>query len=128
MGSFKPKWVKCVLNTDSYKYECTTPHKVMMDKKEHVITNTYRFTGKPLLYLIKDEDDYNEIIANPKFIDYVEPEEKPESMPSETSKERKLREQAENEAAKADKETEMKTVPAAQTDGIDSITERPEAD
>ena len=135
MPKFKPTWVVCLLRTDSFKYECKVSHDVLVDGKMHKMSNTYRFTGRPLLYLIKDEEDYNEIIANPNFEDYELPEEKPVSAPSETTKQRKLRKRAEAKAAKEkakklkeDEKKELKPVPAEQTDGADTITERPESD
>ena len=97
-------------------------HDVTVDGKTHRMANTYRFVGKPLLYLIKNEEDYNELVANPNFEEYVT-EDKGVSAPSETTKERKLREEAE---ANVDKD--LTPVPAAQTDGANSINERPVAD
>ena len=49
---------------------------------------------------------------------------------SETTKERKLREKAEAEANKeaAKEDTPLEVVPAEQTDGADTINERPQSD
>ncbi len=128
MGKFKPKWVECVLNADSFKIECSTKHEVVLEgKKPFSASKTYRFTGKPLKYLIKNEADYNELINNPNFRDYVEPSEMPVSEPSETSKQKKLRKQKEAKKAK-DEAEKLKVVPASQTDGVDSISSRPESE
>lgn len=123
MSKFKPKWVMCILKTDSFKIECSIKHEIVLEgKKPFETSNTYRFTGRPLKYLIKNEADYNELMANPNFRDYVEPSVMPVSEPSETTKDRKLREEKEAEEAKA-----LNVVPASQTDGINSINERPES-
>ena len=135
MAEFKPKPIIFNGTTDSYKYQCKNIHDVTIDKKVHKISNNYRF-NRDVPYLIKNQEDYDELIANDMFDDYVEPEEKPVSAPSETSKERKLREKAEAKAdkeavkkAKEDKEEKpLKIVPAKETDGADTITERPQSD
>ena len=126
MKDFTPKWIVCLKNTDSYKYECKTHYEKVMDGKVHTICNTYRFVGKPLRYLIKKKEDYDEMISLPIFEDYVAPSEKPVSAPSETPKQRKLREAAE---AKANAESNTPVpVPASQTDSAESITDKPESD
>ncbi len=98
MAKFTPTWVRCLQPGDSYRFECTTGHP---DANGDLIPNTYRFSGKPLKYLIKNEADYKELVALPIFEDFEAPEEEEVSAPSETTKEKKLREQKENEDAKA---------------------------
>ncbi len=134
MANFKPKWVECVLNTNSFKFECLTPHEVVLEgKKPFSAAKVYRFTGKPLKYLVKNEADYDEMMENVNFRDYVEPSEEPVSEPSETPRAKKLREQKEAKEAKEelkkgkDSKT-LKIVPASQTDGVNSIDKRPESD
>ena len=128
---FEPKMVECVLSTDSFKIECSTKHEVVVKGQEPFkVAMIYRFTGKPLRHLIRYEEDYDELMANPNFRDYVEPSEKQVSEPSETPRAKKLREQKEaKDAAKVLKEAKpLKVVPASQTDGANSITQRPESD
>ena len=95
MAKFKPKWVVCLLSRDSYSYKCNNVHKNDMGE----YSNTYRFMGKPLRYLVKDKEDYNELMGLDIFEDYEAPGEIEESAKSETTKERKLREEAEAKAA-----------------------------
>lgn len=99
---------------------------MIMGGKVHPVTNTYRLnSGVP--YLVKNKEDYEEMIESGLFNDYEVPSQAPESKPSETSKERKLREQKEAKAAKKKLEDadSMKVVPVEQTDSASSIKERP---
>ena len=102
MKQFVPKPIICTQNSLTYRYTCKNIH---LNKLGHQITNTYRF-NKGVPYLIKNQEDYDEIIALPIFEDYITPEEKAESAKSETTKQRKVREKAE---AKANKEAAEKS-------------------
>ena len=96
MKQFEPKKVICTQSSLTYKYECKNIHK---NELGHSITNAYRFL-KGVPYLIKNQEDYEEIIALNIFEDYVEPETIAKSVKSETTKERKLRKKAEAKRAK----------------------------
>ena len=123
---FKPKKIICLIKTDRFKYTCKNIH---LDEQKHEINNTYRF-NKGVPYLIKNKEDYDELIA----IDMFEPYEEKK----ETAKEKKAREKAEKEAEEGKKledseedndlKDEPEAVPAEQTDGADSITKRPDAE
>lgn len=114
MKQFVPKPIICTQNSLTYKYTCKNIH---LNGQGHPMTNTYRF-NKGVPYLIKNQEDYDEIIALPIFEDYKTPEQKAESVKSETTKQRKLREKAE---AKANKEAVEKA--EAESTGDEVIDE-----
>ena len=92
MAKFTPTWIICTKEIG--RYSCKNVQEVVLDGKIHKVNNTYRLnSGVP--YLIKNETDYNEMIELDIFEDYEEPEEKAVSAPSETTKEKKLREREE---------------------------------
>ena len=68
---FKPKKVICLLKGDSFKYTCKNIH---LDSQGHEVNNTYRF-NKGVAYLVKNQEDYDELIAQDMFEAY-DPEEK----------------------------------------------------
>ncbi len=119
---FEPKKIICLITTDRFKYTCKNIH---LDPQKHEINNTYRF-NKDVPYLVKNKEDYEEMLSLDMFEAYEEKIEK-----TETEKERKAREKEEakklEKDSKKNKEAEkdLKTVPSEQTDGADSITERP---
>ena len=102
MGNFTPKVVICNLVKDSFMYRCKATH---LNEQGSSVSNSYLFTGKPLKYLVKVKEDYNEMIKLNIFEDYVEEDGETVSQKSETTKERKLRERAE---AKSNKEAVKK--------------------
>lgn len=121
---FEPKKVICLANSDRFKYTCKNIHR---DAEGHEINNTYRFNqGVP--YLVKNLEDYEEMISLEMFKAFEEKEE--------TAKEKKEREKAEEKAKKAkekaEKEAEAKkdseenkVEETKESDGADSIIEPP---
>ena len=95
MAKFEPKVIFCTLKRDSYKYLC----KTHTDENGNQVGERYQFSGN-MTCLVKNKEDYDELIALNIFEDYNTPEEAPVSVKSETTKERKLRERAEAEADK----------------------------
>ena len=68
---FKPKKVIYLLSGDRFKYTCKNIH---LDSQGHEVNNTYRF-NKGVAYLVKNQEDYDELIAQDMFEAY-DPEEK----------------------------------------------------
>lgn len=109
---FKPKKIICLIKTDRFKYTCKNIH---LDKQEHEINNTYRF-NKGVPYLIKNKEDYDELVSLDMFEDFKE-------EVKETAKEKRDREKAEKEAEEAKKAEEEQEAEESSEDNSDEIQE-----
>jgi hypothetical protein len=89
---YKPKLVICLAKGDSFKYTCKNIH---LDSSNHEVNNTYRF-NRNVSYLVKNQEDYDELINHDMFEAYSEEEEVKEVK--ETKKEKKAREKKEKES------------------------------
>lgn len=86
--SFKPKYVKCLIKTDRYKYTCKNIH---LDEQGHESNTVYRFNTK-MPYLVKNQEDYDELIS----LDMFEAHDSGEKEVKKKSKKKEKVEEVEN--------------------------------